>query len=1221
VAGGRYLGSLILVIAFWMLVSAPLVVGAAFLLNLALGVLGCGAWRYDPLAGLGPVPGPNTLINRTAELAALVNIGAGAWAAGVARQKSKAAALQPTRVSPGLVLLGTVWGVAVVGVALAAVQMMAFTEPGAQTALALGLLRRLEVGAAAVLFVGLIAGFVAATLRQTAQRDELLGVFGSAAGFLAVNFAVLAVVAVLGWVSSLLHPGAPLVPLAWLVLVASQLAIVGGIALLWCGPALTTNLLRRYDLANGLLNEHPIRQFLIRLFDREYYGNRRMDPVLEAAVEGKDTPFRAVPHPKTFGEYAKKKEPIHVAVVAANAAAVPGSRTTALLTTLPPQTPVVDGLLAAIAVTPFLPPLLLRDQLLLDATNVTNEPSGAALDYLRVHGSPAATAVHVYPVTHLPIARGAMPPVQASDYAELLKVVERARQLERLRDAKLDRRLTQLFTRVIPPTNPRFPAPTPQDPTHVYLRASIFPIEPESPGVVNRDLFQAETGTDRRRLIAETVADGCRAALETMIARQVGSVAGPAASAKCARVIEALFEARYPGKRVPARLPGADSSGDGGPGIAEVCEHCALRRPADPEDPRRLAVRMATHPAAEWPGQGAPVPQIPASQNSSWPTPIREADIVWPLDHAKWRQGKRVADTSRPTVSFLFSGGVFRGVYQLGALNALNEAGLQPDVIAGASVGSITAAMIARVFRERSTAVRQERIARLAAVYLGLDRLVMTDRFADFIRAITVRAAHTGFSIREADRVFRRYDAPWAGVYSREVRRVLAGLERLCYASPFEVKDLVEAARRQQLGTVGMLMRRYVQEWLDRLGVSNQVLGAEPLQLLIEEYVLDGLPPAPSAPANLPRRDVPFDHFLKDGICFLAAVTNLTGGRLEVLGLDQLFLNKQPVLLLQSLLASSAFPGVFRPRWSWEFLPGSGAMDRYIDGGVTDNLPLDAVTEFLHNAAAAGIVTRRPTRIVGDKTVGTPHLLLATSLEPRLESLSTEELRRERREAKNAPPAQQLSAQRLAQIERLLPWRRQQLLDMEDNWPKLYRRAKRLQYNLKLDVYAEAQRALRYIMDHGGGGNGFTPVDLEVVAVKPEWLCGTFAFHPMMGFRRKRQAQIIAHGCFTTLLRLGRIFHGPESQPIWGAAWGLKPGLLPGPAVLTPPVLRGYERPKPLPTVMSTGDCCIRPGITCPFSSVGTAGLAGLQMPHTVRQLNGIYKLCCQAETHHGEGA
>ena len=98
----------------------------------------------------------------------------------------------------------------------------------------------------------------------------------------------------------------------------------------------------------------------------------------------------------------------------------------------------------------------------------------------------------------------------------------------------------------------------------------------------------------------------------------------------------------------------------------------------------------------------------------------------------------------------LFSGGVFRGVYQMGVLNALNLLGLRPDVVGGASVGSITAGMITKVFSEEES-TRQHQIARLAAIYLGIDRLILTDRFADFVRNLTIRAAETKFSIREAD--------------------------------------------------------------------------------------------------------------------------------------------------------------------------------------------------------------------------------------------------------------------------------------------------------------------------------------------------------------------------------------------------------------------------------------------------------------------------------------
>ncbi len=53
-----------------------------------------------------------------------------------------------------------------------------------------------------------------------------------------------------------------------------------------------------------------------------------------------------------------------------------------------------------------------------------------------------------------------------------------------------------------------------------------------------------------------------------------------------------------------------------------------------------------------------------------------------------------------PAVVFLFSGGVFRGVFQVGFANAVSELGIQPDVVAGASVGTIIGAFTGRVFAE-----------------------------------------------------------------------------------------------------------------------------------------------------------------------------------------------------------------------------------------------------------------------------------------------------------------------------------------------------------------------------------------------------------------------------------------------------------------------------------------------------------------------------------------
>src|SRR2546422_1067881 len=82
-------------------------------------------------------------------------------------------------------------------------------------------------------------------------------------------------------------------------------------------------------------------------------------------------------------------------------------------------------------------------------------------------------------------------------------------------------------------------------------------------------------------------------------------------------------------------------------------------------------------------------------------------------------------------------------------------------------------------------------MAQMAATFLALDRLILTDRFADFIRRFTLRAAATRFSPRDADQLFRRYDDSSTDLFGQKARRVLAGLERLFYVSPFDVEELV----------------------------------------------------------------------------------------------------------------------------------------------------------------------------------------------------------------------------------------------------------------------------------------------------------------------------------------------------------------------------------------------------------------------------------------------
>jgi predicted acylesterase/phospholipase RssA len=1222
-SAGIFLVSFAVLLAGWVVVSS-LMLAPPTLLFSWLSTLGGCAWSHlDSLPGTGwrvwpfdrsapPAPG----VALATDLVLLL------LAAVIRRSKLRAATAPDRRVRPRvstillalLPALGAIAALYCFAVLVSTLHTSGSDDPVAPLA------HNLAVATAGMLVLGLLAAVVAAAQRETSQVDEFLGVLGGTLGFLAIYWAVL------GLLVGSVKVGVPSVGLAWIIFAVWQLLAVCLVAIVWCGPTLPVNLLKNYDIANALGSEHPIRRFLTRLFDPEHYGRTPMNTVLERAMEYSDRAYstpsgKIEPPPKKLGDYARGHPSIHVAVTAAEVTSTPNPGGESTLRVLGDDTPVIEGLLAAIAVAPFLPPRRIGDGLYVDAANLANEPTGAALDYLRQRMHAEASCVHLYSVTHLPFTRASLERVEPREYAQLLNVVYRARELERFRDATLDRRLTHLFSRTLPDG----PAVHKVD-GRTYLRARIFPMEPEDAGKVNQRIVRAGSDADRSRIIAETVADGCRTALETMLRETIRSRVGVSRAGvprvlKCGRLIASLRD--RDGALAAARLPGSapiePGVPDPGPGLAEVCEACALARGTTEERARTLRASAAGDPVPDWPAEGC-VTKEPAGENLPAARKVSSPpDLDWPRRRPPDARRGTEADRTRPTVSLLFSGGVFRGVYQMGALNALNEAGLEPDVIAGASVGSITAAMIARVFREPpdDPAVprfnRRARIARLAAVYLGVDRLVMTDRFADFIRAVTVRAAHTRFSIRDADRVFRRYDSPWTGVYEREARRVFAGVERLCYVSPFELKDLIEAIRRGQHDRTSALLRRYVQEWFNRLGVGNQVLGAEPLQLLIQRYVLDGLPVDLAAPANTPFPDSPFDAFLKDGICFLATVTNLTAGRLEVLGCDQLKRHR-PELLGQGLLASSAFPAVFRPRWSWEFLPGNGMHDRYIDGGVTDNLPLDAVAEFLYEASKAGIITRRPAK------GRLPHLLLATSLEPRLESLSAVELEKE---IQTAPPGKKEA------LERKRAWAERRGKELERNWPALYRRASRLKYNLKLDVFTSAQQALRDIVQHRKDptGDAFEPLDLEVIAVKPAWLPGTFAFHPMMGFRRERQARSIAHGCRTTLLKLGELYHGTDAHPAWGDAWGLDRKRLPqADVVAADPV--PLVAPKHVP---GSGDCWIRPNTPCPFAArqVREAlmsatphkdepkyDLAPGDMDRTVAELEKIYVLCGEAETH-----
>jgi hypothetical protein len=180
-------------------------------------------------------------------------------------------------------------------------------------------------------------------------------------------------------------------------------------------------------------------------------------------------------------------------------------------------------------------------------------------------------------------------------------------------------------------------------------------------------------------------------------------------------------------------------------------------------------------------------------------------------------------------------------------------------------------------------------------------------------------------------------------------------------------------------------------------------------------------------------------------------------------------------------------------------------------------------------------------------------------------------------------------------------------------WPSLWKRSGRLKYNAKVDKYRGAEIDLQAIWQHlkrehpKSIGNHKEPLKTEIVTIKPKWLCGTFAFHPMLGFRRKRQAESIAHGCATTLLQMQRLAD-ERKEPVL-KSWGM------GLSDRDEAALRYLPRTKKAWRKASRkdGKCWLRPDTTCPFSD---GALKGAFEPDFADVVSEIYTVCQRPKTH-----
>jgi len=75
--------------------------------------------------------------------------------------------------------------------------------------------------------------------------------------------------------------------------------------------------------------------------------------------------------------------------------------------------------------------------------------------------------------------------------------------------------------------------------------------------------------------------------------------------------------------------------------------------------------------------------------------PPTEVQVSLPIPSLRHRRAVRARAASRPREAFVLSGGGSLGAAQVGAMRALLEAGIRPDLLVGCSVGALNAAYVA----------------------------------------------------------------------------------------------------------------------------------------------------------------------------------------------------------------------------------------------------------------------------------------------------------------------------------------------------------------------------------------------------------------------------------------------------------------------------------------------------------------------------------------------
>lgn len=585
----------------------------------------------------------------------------------------------------------------------------------------------------------------------------------------------------------------------------------------------------------------------------------------------------------------------------------------------------------------------------------------------------------------------------------------------------------------------------------------IFPVFADHivpPGDLN---FKNPIAPKEQEVLRHAAA-GCKATLQRLYARQISKMNETCPEVNCSSFLTALRRQRSP------RF-------EGSAGLPEICRHCDQRLDITPGPAKKAAFDQ------------------------------QEVD--------KWRERNDLAaafkqlTSEEPRIVFIASGGVFRGPFHAGMINAMLALKIKPDLIVGASVGTLVGGALGATLatRDRDRQKSLKVLGDLVDTFQNVDeRIAFTQTLKNAARELGLRSRMVDLAPCELRKKILEGSKGDPGFAVTGTPPILIDAISDVLLIPHKATSRIAAqfVAGHFTEAVRLLLAGMKRETLRRLDIVHAVMGTSLLEPAARRLLGgDTFDMNSSQPYN------------SDGIAIFGTSTDL--------------INEQPVLLgrykfdlpsydfIKACLASSAFPAVFAPRKDSEIFPGLGDPEVvYSDGGMFDNLPIAPALEILTASQRNWIKIKQKDAVQElDRRLNNPDLFFTGSLDV------------------NPSPDEKIF----------------------DDIVSINRRAGTLQNNLKIQAFeevcrlvgehfrhlhraVEAYKALPGSKFDDGYLNGLVNAVLfAVYPIDKDHLNGTFQFCNSLGRKLKVVNRSMADGCFQTMAELTFAFGKPDRHP------------------------------------------------------------------------------------------